>query len=409
MKPRTAFLLIAPLTAIAIGVFQQHRLAEMQRTLSSLRATAEDPSSGPSTPGNQTAGSRGKKPPTAGISNLSEITHLIRDQASVDHGNSNLDPDTREAGMRRLNEFFLKIDAAAAALLFQELASDPASQKLAGNLFSEMNPQQSLLYHLSRDEDRAQPDVLARELGAWTSAAPVEALSWYRDALGKEDPLISLPAFKTAILASESRVDPTQAVQDAIELLTKDPNALSSVMFLDTLKGNEECRRFLLALNEASKDPEKAKFAGRIREMLIPTLSARLREEPFAASVKLLDEVYTEKDRLQFSRLAEKSGREDEKWAAWFAQLPLRIDDGNPVVQMSIDSARKGKDPAWLTQLPAGELKNLAIYRYLQRQPDASIATTWISRLPEGPIRTALEEDLHDGWKNHGKSGSSGN
>jgi hypothetical protein len=255
-------------------------------------------------------------------------------------------------------------------------------------------------------EEQSDPEMrvsgLRRAFGAWSASDPAAALAWYREQLKSGDPVFEGMDFKRMALFAQVRANPAEAIPMALaqlEMTKVEDSPIGS--WINTLLTKTSDRIEILgALREAEKRQEHGEALKVLRRNYVSNLIASLRSAIYEDAKLIVETCFDPEEKQQFiqtiSRMDESEER--DKWMTWLTQVDAPVDARHPAVSKMSDWALADRSAAeaWLTDAPAGHLKDQAVsaYALVVAEVDLDNAAKWVSSLPANESRAQLVERI---------------
>jgi hypothetical protein len=337
----------------------------------------------------------------AGYDKLPHIRQLLSDRIESQPSRNYLAVRNARKESERVGELLAELGALAFADLLRDLEGsideamiDQAKSEL-WRRYAMMNPPQAFLLLQERSESPERENLAAGAFASWGRMDPAGALRWFIHA--EADPNSFLPSgIRDTAIAIRARSDPGRAIASTIERIRSEPDRPLPNSLYSELRGNSEHLAFLSALRRTEEKEGDRDVALGIRDSYVSLLCQSLAREDFEIATELIDGGFTAKEKIKFAQSLSSRGGLDApgNWARWLMKLGIPAEESHPLVGM----ARANDDgPAWLPQLPAGELRDLAVTSSIQHS-DPIEAATLIKLLPVGPKRTELGLRIANRW-----------
>lgn len=303
---------------------------------------------------------------------------------------------------------------------FRNLLADLASTGMDKNvelgfraMFSQMNPQQSLVWRLGEEPGKEREQGAELDFREWVRKEPGAALKWFLAAEAAGEPVTRLKSVIWNALRAEARLDPVRAVARISRMADERPEMLQgeiSRIGLPPESSPRERIALVNALNALADQPGANPVLIKTRDRSLAGISSLIFSGVFRDGSAVVDACYSPRQKLDFARelvsSAEVSPLELPKWASWIAALDgLPVDDSHPLAQMASVAGMKGssadRDPTWIDTLPSPELRELATAKYVERLSDErpDKAAKWLVRLPAGEVRRRFAQGIFQSWQ----------
>lgn len=270
-------------------------------------------------------------------------------------------------------------------------------------LFGIANPPEALallegLLPLANQGDRA-----ANAFNRWALHRPGEAISWFLEIEKKGSILAAEPLLVREMIRVQCRIDPAKAMT-RIQGASGDAILRLGESVAKDLRNGREHEQFFAALQTAEHRFPESPSIQEFRSSYVERLTGSLHLWPFEEAVILVNGFRpAEREKLVKSVGGARMLGDPEHWADWVARADLPPDRRHPLTTLVRNWSEKepGASGEWLDKMPAGTLRDEAVYSYGQALEDADPESAAIRAMTIGDKtrRETLLRNIFIKWR----------
>jgi hypothetical protein len=246
-------------------------------------------------------------------------------------------------------------------------------------------------------------DRAADAFERWALHRPGEAIRWFQEIEEQGSPLAIEPALVREMIRVQCRIDPAKAMTRVRGAGGDVISRLGETVAKDLRNGREH-QQFFSALQKAEERFPESTPIQELRGSYVERITESLHLWPFDEAVILVNGFHpAEREKLVKSVGGARMLADPEPWADWVARADMPPDRRHPLVALVKSWSEKDPEAAgdWLDKMPAGALRDEAVFSYGQTVKDADPerAAVVAMTLGDEARRTTLLKNAMILWK----------